>query len=162
MTRKTNASSSYVGCVFRDVDNIAPPPDDVALLLLLLLTSVGRSGGAGRKLTMLQLADLEWKKWMNGLVECGKGEADAKTYLSNCFLRRAPPFDRYSCPSDGSGCSNRVCCDLAWRCCPDCCIDCSWDDDWMIGFVCAVESVALTLRSNECSLRRCCSLLPMW
>lgn len=55
MTRKTNASSSYVGCIFREADNIAAPPDDV-LLLLLLLTSVGRNGGAGRKLTMLQLA----------------------------------------------------------------------------------------------------------
>lgn len=56
MTRKTNASSSYVGCVFREDDNTAPPPDDDVPLLLLLLTSVGRNGGAGRKLTMLQLA----------------------------------------------------------------------------------------------------------
>lgn len=56
MTRRTSASSSYVGCVFRAIDSIAPPPDDDVLLLLLLLTSVGRNGGAGRKFTMLQLA----------------------------------------------------------------------------------------------------------
>lgn len=56
MTRKTSASSSYVGWVFRAFDNIAPPPEDDVLVLFELLTSVGRNGGAGRKLTMLQLA----------------------------------------------------------------------------------------------------------
>lgn len=51
MTRKTRASSSYVGWGFRDADDSVPP-----FVLELLEESVARSGGAGRRFTMLQLA----------------------------------------------------------------------------------------------------------
>lgn len=91
MTRKTRASSSYVGWVFRAFDKIAPPADE--LLLLLLLTSVGRNGGAGRKLTMLQLAAAN-AKWRIKLIntENVKGGSDGRWMCTfqivSCAVRR--------------------------------------------------------------------------
>lgn len=81
MTRKTSASSSYVGCVLRAFDNIAPPPEDDVLLLLLFVTRVGRNGGAGRKLAILQLAAKEKKSREHELNEIIKSKSRIKSEM---------------------------------------------------------------------------------